>query len=357
MSTSKRAFTLLQVFALLCLCVFPLQSMAAEPFTLKSCWQPEHSTFIIWNAMEKGWDKEQGLKIDPIYFESGMAQIEVIPAKQWAVGGTGSVPMLLGAMRYGSYLVAIANDDTSSISVLVRPDSPILKTKGANPEFPETYGTAESVRGKTVLVTTVSNGHYALSTWLKRLGLTDADVVIKNMDSGQSLAAFESGVGDIAVFWAPASFVGQSKGWVKVNADSQKGHNMVNVIIAEKEFADKHPEKVAAFLKVYMRGIDYMKAENVKLAPKFSKFLSDWAGVELSEKDATDDIREHGVYTLEQQLAMFNSSNGKSEIEQWMGGMADFLVAQGKFTRAEMDKTLKSGFITDRFLKMAAEMK
>ena len=52
-----------------------------------------------------------------------------------------------------------------------------------------------------------------------------------------------------------------------------------------------------------------------------------------------------------------DSSKGASEVETWMSGMANFFVEQGKFTREEMDKTLKSGFVNDKFLKLAAEMK
>jgi NitT/TauT family transport system substrate-binding protein/sulfonate transport system substrate-binding protein len=239
---------------------------------------------------------------------------------------------------------------------MVRPDSPILGQKGVNTAFPETYGSADLVRGKTVLVTTVSSGHYALSTWLKRLGLKDSDVVIKNMDQGQMLAAFESGIGDIAVLWAPSMFIGMSKGWKVANKDSQQGANMVNVLVAEKKFADENPELVAKFLKVYLEGINEMKTKNEALAGGFSKFLKDWAGVKMTESDAALDIREHTVYDLQAQLKFFDNSKGPSEVEQWMAGMADFFVEQGKFKREEMDKTLKSGFVTDKFLKMAAGM-
>lgn len=332
-------------------------SFAADPFKIKSCQQPEHSTYMLAYALKKDWDKEEGLQVEMVYFDSGMAQMEALPAKQWVVGATGSVPMLAGALRYGAYLVAIANDDSTSNAVMVRANSPILKAKGAGAEYPETFGSADNVRGKTVLATTVSSGHYALSTWLKRLGLKDTDVVIKNMDQGQILAAFESGIGDIAVLWAPSMFIGESKGWKIVNKDSQKGANMVNVIVADKAFADANPEKVAAFLKLYLRGIDAMKTQNTKLAGPMVKFLADWGGIEMSEADAVKDITEHKVYSLQEQLKFFDASKGSSEVETWMGGMANFFVDQGKFTREEMDKTMKSGFVTDKFLKLAAEMK
>ncbi len=63
--------------------IFAVSIASAEgPYNMKTCWQPEHSTYILWNALEKGWDKEAGLKIDLVYFDSGMAQMEGLPAKQ-----------------------------------------------------------------------------------------------------------------------------------------------------------------------------------------------------------------------------------------------------------------------------------
>lgn len=349
-------FCLFSAFVLLTLVLTAPLALAA-PFKMKVCGQPEHAGYLLASSIENGKDKAAGLDVEIVYFDSGMAQMEALPAKQWVIGATGSVPMLAGALRYGAYMVGIANDDSTANVVLVRPDSPILKHKGVNPDFPETFGSADSVRGKTVLVTTVSSAHYALSTWLKRLGLKDSDVVIKNMDQGQILAAYESGIGDIAVLWIPSMFIGQSKGWKIANKDSQIGAKQLNVIIAEKKFADENPEKVAAFLKVFMGGVDRMKKENVALAPELSKFLMDISGVEMSVADAASAIRENTVFSLQEQLAFFDKSKGPSDVEQWMAGMANFFVEQGKFTREEMDRTLKSGFITDKFLKMAAEMK
>ena len=110
-------------------------------------------------------------------FDSGMAQIEALPAKQWVLGATGGVPMMFGALRQNAYLLGIGNDESVTNAVLVRPDSPILKTKGANAKFPEVFGSAESVKGKTILCTTISSGHYAMSLWLKSMGLTSYNFV------------------------------------------------------------------------------------------------------------------------------------------------------------------------------------
>ena len=35
----------------------------AQVLPLGTAWQPEHETFIPWYANQKGWDKEEGLRV------------------------------------------------------------------------------------------------------------------------------------------------------------------------------------------------------------------------------------------------------------------------------------------------------
>ncbi|BBO67894.1 hypothetical protein DSCA_18240 [Desulfosarcina alkanivorans] len=331
----------------------------SKTVALNTGWLPELATFPVWMGIQNGWFHDEGIDLGKklTYFDSGMAVVEALPAGRTVLGGMGAVPWLVAALRHDAYAIAISNDDSTSNSVMVRPGSPILTAKGVNKYFPETLGSAETVRGKTVLVTTVSSGHYALATWLKRIGLTESDIVVKNMDQGQALAAYDAGIGDAVVLWAPFMYTALSKGWVIANMDSQKGANQANFVVVSKQFADQHPDQVAKALKVYLKGIDRLKAEGAQLAPAFVKFLNDWAGQELSVKDAGMDIENHTVYSLEEQLALFDDSHGPSEMDKWIRGSSDFFVKQGKFTRAEMDKVVNGHFINGKFLKMIAEEK
>ena len=109
----------------------------------------------------------------------------------------------MGALRYNTYVIANADEEFLINRVLVRPDSPIAKVKGWNKDYPEVLGSPETVKGKTFLTTTVSSAHYALSVWLRVLGLTEKDIVLKNMDQAQALSAYEDGIGDGVCLWAP----------------------------------------------------------------------------------------------------------------------------------------------------------
>ncbi len=344
--------TLIVMLAALALALGSSFAMAqSAPKDLNTTWQAEHETFVPWYAKEKGWDKEAGFNFKMHMFDSGMAQIEALPAKQWVVGGTGGVPMMFGALRHNAYLIAIGNDESVTNAVLVRPDSPILKTKGFNKKYPEVYGSPETVKGKTILCTTISSGHYAMSLWLKTLGLTDKDVIIKNMDPAQCVAAYEKGIGDAVVLWAPQMYNGMKKGW-KIASDVKKAGGFVPiVIIAEKEFCDKNPEQVAKFLGVYFKGIDLIRKEGTKLSPDYSKFLR-WAGLKMTEEEAKMDLEMHPVFTLDEQIKMFDASKGTSQVAAWQKDLVTFFTELGRL-KAEEGQKLQSGFyINDKFLKM-----
>jgi ABC-type nitrate/sulfonate/bicarbonate transport system substrate-binding protein len=358
MRTVMRYASVASMVVLLLMSVSASTGQAAGLIDLKLSGQAEPSTYLVWDLIKKGWDKDAGFKMTQTYFDSGMAQVEALPSKQWVIGTSqGGVPSLVAALRYGTYTVAIGDEDSFTNAVLVRPDSPIAKATGTNPKYPKTYGSADTVRGKTVLVTTISSGHYSLATWLKVLGLKEKDVVVKNMDQGQIMAAFESGVGDIAVVWEPFMFVGMSKGWKMMNEDSQMGANQINTIVVDRKFGDENPEIVAKFLKLYFRRVDTGKPESPEEIAGYIKFCKEWAGIELSQSDAALSLKWRKMYPLDQQLKFFDASKGKSEVQTWFTQLADFFVEQNKFTREEMDKALNSGFITDKFLKMAAAMK
>lgn len=333
-------------------------AMAADAIKLPTCWMPEHETFLVWTAKEKGWDKEEGLDMELLYFDSGMAQMEALPARQWVMGATGGVPMIMGTLRYGAYILGQGNNESFANVVFVRPDSPIYKTKGWNKDFPEVYGTPDDVKGKTILVTTVSSVHYAMSSWLKVFGLTDADVTVKHMDQASIMAAFESGVGDVACIWAPYSYTAMDKGW-KVAADVDKcGAALTITLIGDKKYCDENPDHVRRFLRVYLRGVEMQKGEgsSPEMVANYRRFYQEWAGMELTEKMAKIDIDMHPVWNLEEQLKIFDDSKGESDAARWQRLIAEFLQTNGRLKAEEMETLKKLNFgASDKWLKLIKE--
>src|SRR2546423_6743451 len=69
-------------------------------------------------ASEKGWWQELGLKPTYSIFPAGVPQIAASAAKSWDVGGTGSVPAVLGAARYNLLTIGLTNDESAGKAVV-----------------------------------------------------------------------------------------------------------------------------------------------------------------------------------------------------------------------------------------------
>lgn len=342
---------------LLCALFLTQAHVSAAPLQkVATAWMGEQETFPIWYAKEQGWDREAGLDITMLYFNSGMDAVNTLPAGSWVFAGVGAVPALLGALRYDMSVISMCNDEAQANAVLIRLDSPIARVKGYNSDCPDLLGSPETVKGITILTTTISSSHYALSTWLAALGLTEKDVTIKNMEQASALAAFEYGIGDAVVLWAPLTYVGQNRGWLVASTPHMTGHPLPLLLCASKSFAEKHPDITARFIQVYQRGVEYMKnTPTDKLVTDYLRFYSNWAGAEYTRKLAERDLKAHNIYTLSDLERLFDTSNGPSQVQQWFTHLAEFLASSGRISHQELEKIHGSGYVTGKYLKLAAQ--
>ncbi len=348
-----KIFCALAIAVSLCFTLTLPGAAADKPVKIKTAWMDEHETFLMWYAKEKGWDKEEGLDIELLYFDSGMAILSALPAGEWVFAGLGGVPAMMGNLRYDVYVIANGNDESMTNAVLVRPDSPILKTKGYNKDYPEVYGSPEAAKGKEFLCTTVSSAHFALTHWLRVLGLKESDVVIKNMDQAQALGAFSTNIGDGVALWSPHMFVGEDKGWKVVATPKDCGMGNPIVLIADKKFADKNPEVTAKFLRVYLRTVNMLQNEPVdSIVPEYQRFFLEWAGKEYSEDMSRRDIIAHPVFNLQEQLALFDASKGQSTAQKWQSDIAGFFAQIGRISAEDLKKVGSGDYATDKFLKL-----
>ena len=340
-----------------CAVLFPVAQAQSQgtPQVIEVSHQPYYHALPTYMAIKKGLDKEAGLKINMQIYVSGPPQNEALASDKWEAGVYGSVPAMIAAIRYGASIIAISNDESETNDLWVRPDSPILKTKGANAKYPEIYGTPETVKGKTILLTTASTGHYAAIATLKALGVDEKDVKIVHMEQSQAMSAFEAGRGDIVQLWAPFGYIAESKGWVKMSSGRRANALIPGLVVASKKAMEKSPEKLAKWLALYMKGIQEMKTNPDGSRALLAAYYKE-NGQNLEDSALKQEFALRPLYDTKEQLALFAKKDGApSQIEQWMSALADFFVEQGRITPEEKDKFMKGGFITDKILKMSAE--
>jgi len=260
---------------------------------------------------------------------------------------------MMGNLRYGTSVIGVGTDESACVAVLARPDNPVFKTKGLNPKHPGVFGSPEDVRGKTILCTTVSSAHFALTAWLDAVGVKPTEVTIKNMDQPQALAAFENGIGDFVALWAPHMYAGTDKGWKVAGSAALCGKGTPLVLVADTKYADAHPEITAKFLSVYLRGVEHLRTTSVDdLIPEYQRFFFDWAGKTYSKELARLDLESHPAWDIKGQLTLFDTSKGMSTVQQWQADTAQFFASIGSITPDELKKVENASYVTDKFLKL-----
>jgi NitT/TauT family transport system substrate-binding protein len=312
---------------------------AAQPALteIKISYQPAlYWALPFYVASEKNWWAEVGLK--PVFstFPAGVPQIAASASKSWDVGGTGSVPAVLGYVRFGIKTIGLTNDESAGNALLASKD--LADKVAADPML---------MKGRTILLTSNSTGDYAVQSCLKKYGLTKADVTIKNMGQAEIISAVSSGNAQLAGLWAPNIYTLEEKAGAKVICSGRESGAVVpGALIARGDYAKDHPEDVAKFLAVYLRTWVWMKAHKPQAIAMMKKFYEQ-GGVAISDASMNKEFDTRPTFDLAQQLALMNRTKGASEVDRWFSDIADFMRGTGSIQSVPAS----ADYITDTFLQ------
>jgi ABC-type nitrate/sulfonate/bicarbonate transport system substrate-binding protein len=289
-------------------------------------------------ATEKGWWKEVGLAPEFSTFPAGVPQIAASAAKSWDVGGTGSVPAVLGHVRFGIKTIGISNDESVG--------NALVGSAKAAAEF--AVNPANALRGKTITLTQNSTADFAVQSCLKKYGLKKSDVIMKNMGQAEIISAISSNNSDLAGMWAPNIYTVEEKAGAKVLCSGKDGGAVVpGALIARGDYAKENPQNVAKFLAVYLRAWTWMNANKPEALRMMKDFYAK-GGVSLSDAAMAKEFSTRPTFNLGQQLTMMDRKGGASTVDGWFGELSNFM----KDTGAVQEVPKVNDFVTDEFLKM-----
>ena len=321
-------------------CALLVQSNAqaqSAPVEIKVSYQPAlYWALPFFVASEKNWWAEVGLK--PVFstFPAGVPQIAAVASKSWDVGGTGSVPAVLGHVRFGIKTIGLTNDESAGNALLVRKELADKISKDPS-----------AMKGQTILLTANSTGDYAVQSCLKKYGLAKGDVTIKNMGQAEIISAVSSNNADLAGLWAPNIYTLEEKAGAKVLCSGKEGGVVVpGALIARGEYAEQNPENVAKFLAVYLRAWKWMSANKPAAIEMMKKFYAQ-GGVSISDGSMKKEFDTRPTFDLSQQLARMDRSRGNSDMDVWFSQISIFMRGTGAIQSVPQS----SDFITDAFMK------
>lgn len=304
---------------------------------IKVSYQPAlYWALPFYAATEKGWWAEVGLK--PVFstFPAGVPQIAASASKSWDVGGTGSVPAVLGHVRFGIKTIGITNDESAGNALLARKD--VADKFAKDPA---------SIKGQTIVLTSNSTGDYAVQSCLKKWGIAKSDVTIKNMGQAEIISAMSSNNADLGGLWAPNIYTLEEKAGAKVLCSGKEGGAVVpGALIARGDYAEQNPENVAKFLAVYLRAWKWLNANKPEAIAMMKKFYEQ-GGVTISEASMKKEFDTRPTFDLAGQLAKMDRARGNSDVDAWFSEIAVFMRGTGAIQSVPQ----ASEYVTDAYLK------
>ena len=292
-------------------------------------------------ATEKGWWKEVGLAPEFSTFPAGVPQIASAAAKSWDVGGTGSVPAVLGYQRFGIKTIGITNDQSAANALVASKNKAIEFAKDP----------VATLRGQTIMLTANSTVDYAVRSCLKKYGLNKSDVLVKNMGQAEIISALSSGNADLTGLWAPNIYTVEDKADAKVVCSGKdSGATVPGVLIARGDYAREHPELVAKYLAVYFRAFSWISNHHEESLVLMKDFYSK-GGVNISEAMMNKEFDTQPTFDLAAQIQLFDRSKGASQVDGWFTAIGGFMKETGAIpTVPDVNE-----YVTGDFLKLVQD--
>ncbi|MCW5256597.1 nitrate ABC transporter substrate-binding protein [Verminephrobacter aporrectodeae subsp. tuberculatae] len=287
-------------------------------------------------ATEKNWWAEVGLR--PVFsvFPAGVPQMAAAASKSWDVGATGSVPAVLGFLRFGIRTVGLSNDESGT--------NALMASQAAAQQFVKNPA---SIKGQTILVTSNSTGDFAVQACLRKYGLSKSDVSIRNMGQAEIISALSSGGGALAGLWAPNTYqVEEKAGAVQLCSGKDGGVIVPGALVARGDYAQQNPENVAKFLAVYLRAWSWMHANRGEAIAMMRRFYEQ-GGTQVDDVSLQKEFATRPTFRLDQQLARMDRSRGDSEMDGWFSQIAHFMRGTGAIQNAPAS----NAYITEVYMK------
>ena len=146
---------------------------------------------------EQGWDVENGFNLELTVFAQGSGINEALGSGLVDVFTIGAAGISSCSVYDAVYLYS-HEDSGAGQNFVVRADSDIAQVKGELADYPEVYGSADTLRGKKFLLPMGTAAQILADVYLQQFGLTEDDVTLVNMNDDSAYQAFVSGEADLA---------------------------------------------------------------------------------------------------------------------------------------------------------------
>ncbi len=248
-------------------------------------------------AYDKGYFEDAGLDVEIVLFATGAPVNEAMGAGEIDVAVSGMASVYALATGLYTY-IGDGSITLDGEAIYARSDSDIIQKEGA---IPGTKGSAETVKGKSILGPLATTAHFMAIKYAESFGLNADEFTMMSMDYAQAYQAFIMGDGDLLATKPPYTSQLEAEGYVRVCGISEAmGSPMVNAIYSQNDIFEERPEDLEVFLECYYRACEELNEDKDTRKQVSMKWYEE-NGITFSEADMEDEMKTkiyHSLKTL-----------------------------------------------------------
>ena len=291
-----------------------------------------------------GWDVENGFKLEITTFAQGSGINEALGSGLVDVFTIGAAGVSSCSVYDAVYLFSHC-DSGAGQQFMIRADSDMAAEKGYNPDYPEVYGTPDSVKDKSFLLPMGTAAQILADMYLEVLGLSEDDVTLINMDDTAAYQAFVSGQSDFAKTSYPTADSYDPEQYLVACSMTNLNCPYYDNILCSREFYEdesKH-EALVALCEQLIRVADVFKDDKILM-----ETMMEW--YEINGQACNPDEIEHQVlerpfFTYDDLTTIDSTASFKM--------IADFYAVVGNISDEDLEKVYKN--MDDTVIKEALE--
>ena len=278
-------------------------------------------------ANEKGYFDEVGVNVELVIFPNGAAINEAMAAGELDVSCSGAATVF--ALANGDNVLIGDVEMSGGMGIWTNPDSDIMTVQGQIEKYPEMYGSAEILKGKSFICSLGTASQFNVLRYLEQFGLTDEDVTLINMDWAAGVQAFTTGQADAIATFSPYSAQVEEAGGVKIcTFEDATETALYDMVFTSRSVIESRRDDVVKFLSAFFKATEELAHDDALR----SEWSIEWFASEgrtYDEETMAQEIIDRPYVTKElmgsdsyilgdamYSYAAFNVSIGKIEEDQ-----------------------------------------
>ncbi|BAU11643.1 NMT1/THI5 like domain-containing protein [Leptolyngbya sp. NIES-3755] len=242
-------------------------------------------------ATKKGFFKETGVTVQEINFPGATELITGFLAQQADVGWVTS----------GDAIQAAQQDPTMRIIYVVD------YSNGADGIIGRGIKTPADLKGKTVARENLLFTNVLLREYLKKGGLTEADIKIKDLSAADAAAAFAAKQVDVAVAYEPWLTKTTKESGGEILFTSKDTNLIADVLATRQNIIATRKSELQAYIRAIDKGVKLINSGD----PEAVKIVA--AALNVSVDEAKQQLAGVKIFDIEMNKSIgFNSSNAKN---------------------------------------------